>query len=107
MEERYDDDDAPKSVEDGIKRIIESIMWEVLEEEMGLYKESPFSNYSSWKDVDKKRYDKSAKKLIKLLESFYKVDNNKKVENVVLTEEVNAKYNKSKTLRDYMREHVG
>ena len=101
------EDDAPKTVEEGIGRIIESIMWEVLEEEMGLYKESPFSNYSSWKDVDKKRYDKAAKKLYKMLESFYKVDNNKKVENVEVTEEINAKYNKAKTISDYLREHVG
>tara|TARA_R110000803_G_scaffold66618_3_gene128157 strand:- start:2457 stop:2780 length:324 start_codon:yes stop_codon:yes gene_type:complete len=107
MEERYDDDDAPKSVEDGVKRIIESIMWEVLEEEMGLYKESPFSNYSSWKDVDKKRYDRAAKVLYKRLESSYKIDNNKKVKTIMVTEEVNAKYNKAKTISDYLREHVG
>lgn len=109
MEERYDDDDAPKSVDDGIKRIIESILWEVLEEDMGLYKKSPFSNYLSWKDADKKRYDKSAKKLIKVLKNVVLKDVVLKnvVKSVALTEEINIKYNKSKTLRDYMREHVG
>ena len=44
----YDDEEAPKTVEEGISRLLESILWEVLEEDMGLYKESPLSNYSAF-----------------------------------------------------------
>jgi hypothetical protein len=103
----YDDEDAPKNVEEGVNRLLESILWEVLEEEMGLYKKSPFSNYPSWKDADKKRYDRAAKVLYKRLNNMV---NNKpeikiqKTKNVFPTD---AKYNKNKTLRDYLREHVG
>jgi len=103
----YDDEEAPKTVDEGMNRILESILWEVLEDEMGLYKRSPFSNYPTWKDADKKRYDKSAKKLYIILENLIK---NKTETKIVKTKNVSspdAKYNKSKTLRDYMREHVG
>ena len=30
----YDDEDAPKNVEEGVSRLLESILWEVLEEEI-------------------------------------------------------------------------
>lgn len=103
----YDDEDAPKTIDEGINRLLESILWEVLEEDMGLYKKSPFSNYLSWKESDQKRYDKSAKKLHKMLENIM---NNKPETKIVKTKNVSssdAKYNKNKTLREYMREHVG
>ncbi len=32
----YDNEEAPKNVDEGINRLIESILWEVLEDEMGL-----------------------------------------------------------------------
>lgn len=103
----YDDEDAPKNVEEGVNRLLESILWEVLEEEMGLYKKSPFSNYPSWKDADKKRYDRAAKVLYKRLNNMV---NNKPEIKIQKTKNVfpaDAKYNKNKTLRDYLREHVG
>jgi hypothetical protein len=103
----YDDEEAPKTVEEGISRLLESILWEVLEEDMGLYKESPLSNYSAWKDADKKRYDKSAKKLYKILENLMKNKTETKITKTKNVSSPDAKYNKNKTLREYMREHVG
>jgi len=103
----YDDEDAPKNVEEGVSRLLESILWEVLEEDMGLYKKSPFSNYPSWKDADKKRYDRAAKVLYKRLKNMM---DNKVETKIVKTKTLSspdAKYNKNKTLRDYMREYVG
>jgi len=103
----YDDEEAPKTVDEGINRILESILWEVLEDEMGLYKRSPFSNYPTWKDADKKRYDKSAKKLYIILENLIKNKTETKIVKTKIVSSPDAKYNKSKTLRDYMREYVG
>jgi len=103
----YDDEEAPKTVDEGINRILESILWEVLEDEMGLYKRSPFSNYPTWKDADKKRYDKSAKKLYIILENLMKNKTETKIVKTKIVSSPDAKYNKSKTLRDYMREYVG
>ena len=103
----YDDEEAPKNVEEGVNRLLESILWEVLEEEMGLYKKPPFSNYPSWKDADKKRYDRAAKVLYKRLNNMM---NNKPEPKILKTKNVSspdANYNKNKTLRDYMREYVG
>ena len=103
----YDDNEAPKTLDEGINRLIESIMWEVLEEDMGLYKKSPFSNYLSWKDADKKRYDKSAKKLHKMLKNMMDNKVETKIVKTKIASSPDAKYNKNKTLRDYMRDHVG
>lgn len=103
----YDDEEAPKNVEDGVNRILEGILWEVLDEEMGLYKESPFSNYHSWKDSDKKRYERSVKKARKVLENIINNKPEVKIQKPKITSSPDAKYNKNKTLRDYMREHVG
>ena len=103
----YDDEEAPKTVDEGINRILESILWEVLEDEMGLYKRSPFSNYPTWKDADKKRYDKSAKKLYIILENLIENKTESKIVKTKIVSSPDAKYNKSKTLREYMREYVG
>ena len=102
-----DDEEAPKTVDEGINRILESILWEVLEDEMGLYKRSPFSNYPTWKDADKKRYDKSAKKLYIILENLIENKTESKIVKTKIVSSPDAKYNKSKTLREYMREYVG
>jgi len=103
----YDNEEAPKNVDEGINRLIESILWEVLEDEMGLYKKSPFSNYPTWKDADKKRYDRAAKVLHKRLKNMMGGKGEVKIHNKEIETSSHAKYNKSKTLRDYMREHVG
>jgi hypothetical protein len=103
----YDSEEPPKTVEEGINRLLESILWEVLENEMGLYKKSPFSNYPTWKDTDKKRYDKSAKKLHKVLENMMNNKPEVKIQKTNLPSTTDANNNKKKTLRDYMREYVG
>jgi len=103
----YDDEEAPKTVEEGFNRIIEGILWEVLDEDLGLYKESPFSNYHSWKDSDKKRYERSVKKVRKVLENISNNNPEPKILKTKIVSSPDAKYNKNKTLRDYLREHVG
>jgi len=103
----YDDEDAPKNVEEGVNRLLESILWEVLEEEMGLYKKSPFSNYPSWKDADKKRYDRAAKVLYKRLNNMMNNKPEVKIQKTNLPFSNHTNNNKNKTLRDYLREHVG
>ena len=103
----YDDEDAPKNVEEGVNRLLESILWEVLEEEMGIYKKSPFSNYHSWKDADKKRYDRAAKVLYKRLNNMMNNKPEVKIQKTNLPSSNHTNNNKNKTLRDYLREHVG
>ena len=101
----YDSDEEPKTADECRTRLIEAIIWEFLDEDHGLFMDSPFSTFNEWKEPAKKRYQKAAKKLKKELES-----GKKPVKQLVKTEE-NPKDTqnlfRNLTLRDYMRAYVG
>jgi len=101
----YDSDDAPKTREECRNRIIEAIIWEFLDEDCGLFMESPCSTFHEWNEAAQKRYIKEAKKLIKELET------GNKAEVIVVNSEEKKLPTKSLfrnlTLRDYMRLYVG
>ena len=61
----YDSDEAPKTREECRTRLIEAIIWEFLDEDCGLFMESPCSTFHDWNEAAQKRYIKEAKKLIK------------------------------------------
>ena len=44
----YDDEEAPKTVKEAEERIIEALLYEVLDEDDGIFTERPMSNYIEW-----------------------------------------------------------
>ena len=101
----YDSDEAPKTREECRTRLIEAIIWEFLDEDCGLFMESPCSTFHDWNEAAQKRYIKEAQKLIKELES------GKKPVKELLKPEDEPKNTqnlfRNLTLRDYMRAYVG
>ena len=101
----YDSDEAPKTRDECRTRLIEAIIWEFLDEDCGLFMESPCSTFHDWNEAAQKRYKKEALKLIKELES------GKKAEVIVSNPEEKKiptqNLFRNPTLRDYMRLHVG
>tara|TARA_E500000305_G_scaffold3663_1_gene3300 strand:+ start:549 stop:872 length:324 start_codon:yes stop_codon:yes gene_type:complete len=101
----YDSDESPKTAEECRTRLIEAIIWEFLDEDHGLFMDSPFSTFNEWKEPAQKRYQKAAKKLKKELET-----GKKPVKELLKPEtEVKDTQNlfRNLTLRDYMRAYVG
>ena len=101
----YDSDEAPKTREECRTRLIEAIIWEFLDEDCGLFMESPCSTFHDWNEAAQKRYIKEAKKLIKELESGKKAEVS--VSNPEEKEIPTQNLFRNPTLRDYMRLHVG
>ena len=101
----YDSDEAPKTAEECRTRLIEAIIWEFLDEDCGLFMESPCSTFHDWNEAAQKRYIKAAQKLIKELET------GKTTAKVMQKTETNNKdtetFFRNPTLRDYMRAYVG
>lgn len=101
----YDSDEAPRTRDECRTRLIEAIIWEFLDEDCGLFMESPCSSFHKWNEAAQKRYIKEAQKLIKELESGKKaeVSINNPEEKKIPTQNLF----RNPTLRDYMRLHVG
>jgi len=101
----YDSDESPKTSEECRTRLIEAIIWEFLDEDHGLFMDSPFSTFNEWKEPAQKRYQKAAKKLKKELETGKKpeLSVNKPAEKETPTKNLF----RNLTLRDYMRAYVG
>jgi|TARA_R100000479_G_C6376632_1_gene199273 hypothetical protein len=101
----YDSDEAPRTRDECRTRLIEAIIWEFLDEDCGLFMESPCSTFHDWNEAAQKRYKKEALKLIKELESGKKLEVNvsNPEEKVIPTKNLF----RNPTLRDYMRLHVG
>ena len=101
----YDSDEAPKTREECRARLIEAIIWEFLDEDCGLFMESPCSTFHDWNEAAQNRYRKEAKKLIKELET------GKTTVKMLQKNEPENKETKNLfrnlTLRDYMRAYVG
>lgn len=105
----YDDEEAPKTVKEAEERIIEALLYEVLDEDDGIFTERPMSNYIEWNEAAQKRYKKAAKNLSKKLKE---INSTKGPQKIVVKEDVrNAPKVKSiinyPTIRDYMRTYVG
>ena len=100
-----DSDESPKTAEECRTRLIEAIIWEFLDEDHGLFMDSPFSTFNEWKEPAQKRYQKAAKKLKKELET------GKKPVKELLKQETEVKdtqnHLRNLTLRDYLRDYVG
>ena len=101
----YDSEEEPKTAEECRARLIEAIIWEFLDEDHGLFMDSPFSTFHEWKEPAQKRYQKAAIKLKKELET------GKTTVKVLQKNEPESKDTKNLfrnlTLRDYMRAYVG
>ena len=101
----YDSDEPPRTRDECRTRLIEAIIWEFLDEDCGLFMESPCSTFHDWNEAAQKRYIKEAIKLVKELKSGKKaeVDVSNSGEKKLPTENLF----RNLTLRDYMRIHVG
>ena len=101
----YDSDKPPSDLNEAEDRIREAIIWEFLDEECGLFMESPNSTYDNWNEAAQKRYRKAAKK-VKAKLMFKKpasIDYTLKPKD----KHSNKSINRKPTLRDYMRKYVG
>ena len=105
MSVTYDSDEAPKTREECRARLIEAIIWEFLDEDCGLFMESPCSTFHDWNEAAQKRYIKEAQKLKKELES----GNNpsKDFHKKEVAPPITKNFFRNPTLRDYMRLYVG
>lgn len=105
----YDDEEAPKTVKEAEERIIEALLYEVLDEDDGIFTERPMSNYIEWNEAAQKRYRKAAENLSKKLKELNSTKSPKKI---VVKGEVNSNPKVKRiinypTIRDYMRTYVG
>ena len=105
MSVTYDSDEAPKTREECRARLIEAIIWEFLDEDCGLFMESPCSTFHDWNEAAQKRYIKEAQKLKKELESGNNPSKDFHIKEV--TPPTTKNFFRNPTLRDYMRLHVG
>jgi hypothetical protein len=101
----YDSDKPPSDINEAEDRIREAIIWEFLDEDCGLFMESPNSTYNNWNEAAQKRYRKAAKKIKAKLMFKKPADNNYTLKPKV--KQISKSVNRKPTLRDYMREYVG
>ena len=105
MDVTYDSDEAPRTRDECRTRLIEAIIWEFLDEDCGLFMESPCSTFHDWNEAAQKRYIKEAQKLKKELECGNNPSRDFHKKEVAPTTTKN--FFRNPTLRDYMRLHVG
>lgn len=105
----YDDEEAPKTVKEAEERIIEALLYEILDEDDGIFTERPMSNYIEWNEAGQKRFKKAAKNLTKKLKEL---NINKGPQKIVVKKEIDSNPKVKRiinypTIRDYMRTYVG
>ena len=102
MKSTYSDEEPPKTVEEATRRVLESLLFEYLDEDFMMFTES--TNYSSWNESQQKRYLRGVEKVRKMIQSgSFAVNKIQKPEMPVKSEPT---FNKVKTLREYMMPHV-
>ena len=102
MKSTYSDEEPPKTVEEATRRVLESVLFEYLDEDFMMFTES--TNYPSWNESQQKRYLRGVEKVRKMIQSgSFTVNKIQKSEMPVKSEPT---FNKVKTLREYMMPHV-